>query len=59
MSINGATEMYRGFVLDPFQQEALSYIDQNYSVLVAAPTGVGKTLIADYLIEKSTRKMVG
>ncbi len=52
MSINGATEMYRGFVLDPFQQEALSYIDQNYSVLVAAPTGVGKTLIADYLIEK-------
>lgn len=52
MSNNGTTQVYRGFVLDPFQQEAVEYIDQNYSVLVAAPTGVGKTLIADYLIEK-------
>ncbi len=43
---------YRGFTLDPFQKEAVEYIDQNFSVLVAAPTGVGKTLIADYLIEK-------
>ncbi len=43
---------YRGFTLDPFQREAVEYIDQNHSVLVAAPTGVGKTLIADYVIEK-------
>ena len=43
---------YRGLILDPFQREALAYIDQNYSVLVAAPTGVGKTLVADYVIEK-------
>lgn len=43
---------YRGFTLDPFQAEAVDYIDQNNSVLVAAPTGVGKTLIADYIIEK-------
>ena len=43
---------YRGFTLDPFQQEAVEYIDKNQSVLVAAPTGVGKTLVADYVIEK-------
>jgi superfamily II RNA helicase len=43
---------YRGYVLDPFQQQAVEYIDQDKSVLVAAPTGVGKTLIADYIIEK-------
>lgn len=43
---------YRGFTLDPFQEEAVNFIDENKSVLVAAPTGVGKTLIADYIIEK-------
>ncbi len=43
---------YRGLTLDPFQEEALQLIDEDFSVLVAAPTGVGKTLIADYLIEK-------
>ncbi|NLJ81160.1 MAG: DEAD/DEAH box helicase [Firmicutes bacterium] len=43
---------YRGFTLDPFQQEAVNFINQNQSVLVAAPTGVGKTLIADYVLEK-------
>ena len=30
--------------LDPLPAEA-EYIDQKYSVLVAAPTGVGKTLL--------------
>lgn len=43
---------YRGLVLDLFQIEAMEYIDGNLSVLVSAPTGVGKTLIADYTIEK-------
>ncbi len=52
MQTRQENQVYRGFVLDPFQQEALAYIDQQHSVLVAAPTGVGKTLIADYLIEK-------
>ncbi len=53
---NAATRTYRGFVLDPFQQQAVDYIDENKSVLVAAPTGVGKTLIADYIIEKIYRE---
>lgn len=47
---------YRGFVLDPFQIEAIGYIEENLSVLVSAPTGVGKTLIADYTIEKCFRE---
>jgi len=50
------TRMYRGFTLDPFQAKAVDFIDQNKSVLVAAPTGVGKTLIADYIIEKIYRE---
>ncbi len=56
MTEHTATRTYRGYVLDPFQQEAVDYIDENKSVLVAAPTGVGKTLIADYIIEKIYRE---
>ena len=37
--------------LDPFQQEAINHLQQNRSVLVCAPTGTGKTLIADRVIE--------
>ena len=43
---------YRGLTLDRFQEEAIEYIENDRSVLVAAPTGTGKTLIADYLIEE-------
>ncbi|MEL6179395.1 MAG: DEAD/DEAH box helicase, partial [Myxococcota bacterium] len=43
---------YRGLHLDPFQQRAIAAIDQGQSVLVSAPTGTGKTLIADYLVER-------
>ncbi len=42
---------YRGLQLDRFQEEAIRHIQGGHSVLVAAPTGTGKTLIADYLIE--------
>jgi superfamily II RNA helicase len=46
---------YRGYVLDPFQIKAIQGIEENASVLVSAPTGTGKTLIADYLIERAFR----
>jgi superfamily II RNA helicase len=39
-----------GFGLDPFQVEALEAIDRHVNVLVSAPTGSGKTLIANYAI---------
>lgn len=42
---------YRGLTLDRFQEEAVHHIEEGESVLVAAPTGTGKTLVADYLIE--------
>ncbi len=39
-----------GFGLDGFQLESIEAIDQHVNVLVSAPTGSGKTLIANYAI---------
>jgi superfamily II RNA helicase len=44
---------FKEFTLDPFQEQAIEAIDQNNSVVVSAPTGSGKTLIADYIIYKN------
>jgi len=41
----------RDFVLDPFQLEAIAAIDAGHSVLVAAPTGAGKTVVADAAVD--------
>jgi superfamily II RNA helicase len=43
---------YKGLLLDRFQEEAINSIENNHSVVVSAPTGSGKTLIADYIAEK-------
>ncbi len=43
---------FKDFTLDSFQEEAIEAIEQQNSVVVSAPTGSGKTLIADYIIEK-------
>ena len=43
------------FTLDPFQQTAISYVEKNESVLVAAHTSAGKTVVAEYAIAKSLR----
>ncbi len=43
---------YKNLILDPFQEEAINAIEDNFSVVVSAPTGSGKTLIADFIIEK-------
>ncbi|OGI65484.1 hypothetical protein A2642_04710 [Candidatus Nomurabacteria bacterium RIFCSPHIGHO2_01_FULL_39_10] len=43
---------FKTYTLDPFQEQAIEAIEQNFSVVVSAPTGSGKTLIADYIIEK-------
>ncbi len=41
----------RHLTLDPFQSDALESLRRGRSVLVSAPTGTGKTLIADRAIE--------
>ncbi|MBT4824597.1 DEAD/DEAH box helicase [Candidatus Woesearchaeota archaeon] len=46
---------FMNFTLDKFQEEAVNAIDKNKSVLVSAPTGSGKTLIADYAIDKALK----
>jgi len=43
---------FQGKQLDPFQVEAVQCIDNSESVVVSAPTGSGKTLIAEYAIHK-------
>jgi len=35
---------------DRFQEEAISYVNQGYSIIVSAPTGAGKTAIAEHVI---------
>ena len=41
------------FPLDPFQAQAVGYIDREESVLVAAHTSAGKTAVAEYAIAKA------
>jgi ATP-dependent RNA helicase HelY len=41
------------FGLDDFQLQALDAIDAGRSVLVAAPTGSGKTVVAEYAVAKA------
>ena len=43
---------YKGLTLDQFQIDAIKYIEDGNSVVVSAATGTGKTLIADYVIDK-------
>ncbi|WP_062377910.1 DEAD/DEAH box helicase [Demequina pelophila] len=38
------------FPLDPFQREACEAVAEDRSVLVAAPTGAGKTLVGEYAV---------
>lgn len=42
-----------GFTPDRFQLEAFTHIDNGDHVVVAAPTGSGKTLVAMYAVERS------
>jgi ATP-dependent RNA helicase HelY len=42
-----------GFEPDPFQLRAFDALDEGKSVLVAAPTGSGKTVVAEYAVAKA------
>jgi len=52
--------VYRGLTLDAFQCTAIRALDAGRSALVCAPTGTGKTIIADWIVERalSTGKRV-
>jgi ATP-dependent RNA helicase HelY len=41
------------FALDRFQLEAIEALSEGESVLVAAPTGAGKTVVAEYAVERA------
>jgi ATP-dependent RNA helicase HelY len=41
------------FALDPFQREAIDALDTGRSVLVAAPTGAGKTVVGEFAIARA------
>jgi len=45
-----ALTAHYGFDLDAFQVAALDVLDRGESVLVAAPTGSGKTVVAEYAV---------
>ncbi len=41
---------------DPFQTEAIAHVNQGHSVIVSAPTGSGKTVIAEHVIDDCLRR---
>ena len=46
-------------IYDRFQQEAIEHINNGHSVIVCAPTGAGKTAIAEHVILSSIQNNVG
>lgn len=44
---------YRGLTLDAFQAQAITALREGQSVLVCAPTGTGKTIVADAVVEQA------
>jgi len=44
---------WKDYVLDGFQREALAAIEAGESVIVAAPTGAGKTLVAEFALARA------
>ena len=51
--------MKPNYVLDEFQRKAIESARKGFSVIVSAPTGAGKTLIAEYIIEDCIRNREG
>ena len=47
------TSVEHDFTLDRYQLEAIRHLDAGQSVLVAAPTGSGKTVVAEHAIERA------
>ncbi len=50
------TSSLHSFPYDPFQLRAIDIIERGCSLFIAAPTGSGKTVLADYVIERSLNR---
>lgn len=48
--------IYQGLTLDSFQEQSVEAINNGQSLIVAAPTGCGKTLIAEYAVDVSLER---
>ncbi len=46
---------FKNLQLDKFQEDAIKAVERNNSVIVSAPTGSGKTLIADFIIDRELK----
>jgi superfamily II RNA helicase len=49
-------KQYYDFQLDDFQLKAISKVEDGKSVIVSAPTSAGKTIIAEFAIDRSLEK---
>ena len=52
----GRVVEWHGFRLLPFQIQAVDAVRNGHNVLVAAPTGAGKTLVAEYAVEDAVKR---
>lgn len=59
MQLTDVPKTFRGYTLDEFQRESILHLRQGASVFVAAPTGSGKTLVADYVVEMARSSQKG
>src|SRR5437763_599799 len=44
------------FPLDPFQEEAIAHLATGESAMVVAPTGTGKSVVAEFGVFRAARK---